>query len=112
MRDYAIMREPGPAAKRSHAATRARPRRVAIFAATSQVEALRKFIHDRYLADLHRQYAGHWLEWRSSRSLRFMEWRPDDGADPGTRGREWRAVVALRNGSSEHHVRFEAWSMT
>jgi hypothetical protein len=70
--------------------------------------ALGQFAHTRYLESGNRQYAGHRFEWRSSRSL-TSDWKPDDGADPGTRGREWSLIVTLRNGRNEHETRFLAW---
>lgn len=106
-RDYAIMRVPGPAARRSAGVFGyARPRRMEVRSAGGEKEALGDFKHDKYLARGNRQYAGSRWEWRGENGLR---WRPDDGADPGTRGRRWSLVVTLENGLNVHEVRYEAW---
>ena len=53
--------------------------------------------------------AGGKFQWRSARSF-DSEWRDWDGvSDPGTKGREWRLVVTLRNGRVEHDAYFMAW---
>lgn len=106
-RDYAIMREPGRAAEAR--SRNPRPKRMAVVNASGELEALGDFVHDRYLATGNRQYAGCRYEWRSNRSW-SAPWKPWNGKDdPGTRGREWSVVVTLRNGASEHDVRFLAW---
>lgn len=105
-RDYAIMREPGPAARRSAGAFGyARPRRMEIRSAGGEKEALGDFYADKYLARGHRQYAGSRFEWRGENG---RAWRPDDGAE--ARGRRWRLVVVLKNGAYVHEVAYEAWS--
>jgi len=107
-RDYLIMREAGSRARRQHP-FHARPRRVAVVNASGQVEALGNFKHERYLVDGNRQYAGGRFQWRSARSF-DSEWRDWNGTDdPGTKGREWRLVVTLRNGRNEHETSFVAW---
>jgi hypothetical protein len=113
-RDYAIMQEASSRARdeairRGRIATYVRPRRVAVVNASGQVEALGNFEYERYLVTGNRQYAGGKFQWRSARSF-DSEWRDWDGvSDPGTKGREWRLVVTLRNGRVEHDAYFMAW---
>lgn len=112
-RDYLIMQAPGAQAKRYAArasgyARSPRPKRVAVRNATGQLEALKDFEHDRYLATGNQQYAGSRVEWRGS--WRAQTWKPWNGTDdPGTKGREWRLVVTLRNGAYVHEAIFLAW---
>lgn len=107
-RDYAIMREAGPRARRGSQYGYARPRRVAVVKASGQLEALGDFHFDRYLSG-HGQYAGARFEWTTDRRYPdgWREWNGTD--DPGTRGRHWRLAVTLRNGRNEHVAYFEAW---
>ena len=97
---YSIRQLPGPAATtRRGRSGHARTRQVGVVEASCDLEALEDYIFDRYLTTGNRQYAGHRVEWTTTR--RYPDgWRPRDDADPGTRGRVWRAVVTLRNGSS------------
>ena len=108
-RDYAIMQEAGPRARRDFLGY-ARPRRVGTATASCELEALGEFEHYRYIASWNQQWAGSRREWRSARSKNGA-WRVWNGTDdPGTRGREWRLVVTLRNGERNvHEIVLYAW---
>jgi hypothetical protein len=116
---WAIMQEPGAMAhanrerwnRQGFYTSSPRPKRagtILIFD-EGQKYALGQFVHVRYLESGNSHYVEHRFEWRSARSLTQRGWKPDDGADPGTRGREWSVVVRLRNGRQEHETRFLAW---
>lgn len=115
---WAIMQEPGEQARRNrehwtrmgYHPMSARPKRAGtvIIYDEGEVFALEEFVFNTYLARGNRQYGGHRLEWRSSRSTTNRGWRQDDG-DRDKRGREWSVVVTLRNGVSVHETRFYAW---
>lgn len=117
-RDYAIMQEAGAAAhQRAERAVERwggfkpylRPRRVMIVNADGPVDALGEFKYRKYLKTWNRQYVGSKVQWRSERNMN-SEWRDWDGvSDPGTKGRQWRLVVTLRNGRVEHDAYFLAW---
>jgi hypothetical protein len=108
MSAYGIYQEPGLAARRRHRWTPPCRRVGRVEQASCAVEALAEFIHFRYIAPWNRQYDGHHTEWRTARN---DTWRPWNGTDdPGTRGREWRAVVTLRNGHvNTHDIYLHAW---
>lgn len=112
---WAVMQEPGAMAlanrerwqRQGFYSQMPRPKRagtILIFD-EGQKFALGQFVHVRYLESGNRQYAGHRFEWRRN----YGKWHQDDGADPGTRGREWSVIVKLRNGRNEHETRFLAW---
>lgn len=109
-RDYLIMQEAGHRASRSYPDTyMRRPRRVAVVSGDGPVEALAEFKFRKYLSTFNRQYVASKMQWRTRRNLR-SNWRDWNGTDdPGTRGREWRLVVTLRNGRVEHDAYFQAW---
>lgn len=99
-RDYAIMQEAGKGAKGQQF------RRMAVVNASGPVEALGDYEYNRYLATGNKQYAGGHFQWRSG----WRKWNDWNGTDdPGTKGREWRLVVTLRNGVYEHDVYLYAW---
>lgn len=86
------------------------PRLRAKVEASCGKEALGDFIHDSYLVPGRQSYGGHRYEWHGARA--WGEWKPDDGADPGTKGRTWSAIVTLRNGDrNTHDIRLVAWEV-
>lgn len=108
---FAIMREPGPAARaravrvaREYGvASILRPRRIDTVQAGSAKAALETFLL-RHYSD-HGQYVEHRYQWHGPTGAR---WRDDD-RDAHAPGRVWRLAVTLANGASIHEVFYLAW---
>jgi len=123
-RTFEIRQEPGPRARAGRQFAPL-PRLVTRVEASTGWEALEEHIFQTYISSLgptKRSYGGHRIEWRSTRNL-TGDWRPNDGGalardgsgerDPGARGREWSAVLTLRNGTrAKHEVRLLAWPVS
>lgn len=105
MNEYAIMRSPGPRARRSGFASRAW-RRMSLVEARSPKEALELYAQSVYVTTTHAQYRAHRLVWVSANAMREV-WNEDDGI--AGRSRRWRLVVTLANGIAVHDVGLEAW---
>lgn len=108
MKQFAIMREAGPQAKRRAGSFGyARPKRVGTVQGEGPVDALQQYVYQKYLRQGNRQFVTYWIEyryrgrWLSLNGASFTEFQE--------RRREWRLIISLRNGRNRHYAKFYAW---